>query len=188
MTRLLLHVCCAPCSAYAVPAFREAGAEVDGYFLNPNIHPAPEYRRRAEALERYAPSLGLPVTFAPEYRPEDYFSAVSFHGADRCRRCYALRLRGAAREARRRGCDAFSTTLLGSVHQKHELVRAVGEAVGAEVGVPFLYRDLRTGWQQGCDRYRETGLYRQRYCGCVTSERERREPRRRPAAGRRVAP
>ena len=52
-------------------------------------------------------------------------------------------------------------------------MRAVGEEVARAEGVPFLYGDLREGWQEGGRRYRESGLYRQRYCGCLASARER---------------
>jgi hypothetical protein len=105
-------------------------------------------------------------------------AAVAPAGAeDRCRRCYELRLRATAREARRLGFASFSTTLLYSIHQKHDLVRAVGEEVARAEGMAFLSRDLRGGWREGGRRYRESGLYRQRYCGCLASARERDERR-----------
>jgi predicted adenine nucleotide alpha hydrolase (AANH) superfamily ATPase len=183
--RLLLHVCCAPCAAYPVPALRAQGAQVTGFFFNPNIRPEDERARRLEALERYAPALGLEfvVSDAPA---QDVWSASSAGGerTERCRRCYDVRLRQAAREARRGGFDAFSTTLLYSIHQKHELVRAVAEDVARAEGVAFLYRDLREGWALGGRAYRESGLYRQRYCGCLLSARERDAQRRAPAASR----
>ena len=170
---LLLHVCCAPCTAYPVPALREAVPRLAGFFCNPNIAPAAEHALRLAALERYAPSLGLDLVVA-----RDAPAAVpAAAGDERCRRCYDLRLRATAREARRLGFGFFSTTLLYSIHQKHELVRAVGEEVARAEGVAFLYRDLREGWREGGSRYRESGLYRQRYCGCLASARERDEQR-----------
>lgn len=181
--RLLLHVCCGPCAAYPVPALREAGFEPTGFFFNPNIHPAGEHARRRDALERLAPLLGLAVLWAPQERPQDWAAAVAGREAERCRHCYELRLRRTAREARRLGAPAFTTTLLFSIHQRHELIREVGERVSREECVPFLYRDLRLGWAEGGRSYRATGLYRQRYCGCAPSERERATPRARPAAG-----
>ena len=142
--------------------------------MKPNIHPQLEYLRRAESLREYEELLGINIDFSKGYNCREYFEAVLSHQDDRCRHCYALRLRATAREAKRRRSDAFTTTLLYSIYQKHELLKQVGEGIGSEEGIPFLYRDLRTGWQEGCDRYRESGLYRQSYCGCVFSEKERR--------------
>ena len=180
--RLLLHVCCAPCSAYPVPALRAQVPLVTGFFFNPNIQPADEHARRLEALERYAPALGLDLVVAADAHSDSWSAAVAGSGDDRCRRCYELRLRATAREARRGGFDAFSTTLLYSIHQKHELVRAVATEVARAEGVAFFYQDLRAGWVEGGRSYRESGLYRQRYCGCLPSKIERDAPRRKPAA------
>jgi len=172
--RLLLHICCAPCAAFPVPALRAQVSHLAGFFFNPNIQPDDEHARRLEALERFAPALGLDLVVAAGV---DVWSAGAAPGDDRCRRCYDQRLRTTAREAKRRGFDAFSTTLLYSIHQKHEIVRAVAESVASAEGVPFFYQDLREGWVEGGRAYRETGLYRQRYCGCLPSKRERETPR-----------
>ncbi|HWR98247.1 MAG TPA: epoxyqueuosine reductase QueH [Candidatus Methanoperedens sp.] len=185
---LLLHVCCAPCAAYPVPALREVVPRLAGFFYNPNIAPAAEHDLRRDALERYAPTLGLELIIAggvaaggarsPADAPDPGPCATGEAPVDdRCRRCYEVRLRATAREARRLGFGSFSTTLLYSIRQKHELVRTVGEEVARAEGVAFLYRDLRAGWEEGGRRYRESGLYRQRWCGCATSARERDERR-----------
>ena len=179
---LLLHLCCAPCAAYPVPAFRAQGRRVTGFFFNPNIQPDDEHARRLDALERFAPALGLDLVLAGGPSGADVRPAAAGRGDDRCRGCYELRLRATAREARRGGFDAFSTTLLFSIHQKHEIVRAVAADVALAEGIPFLYRDLREGWVAGGRSYRESGLYRQRYCGCLPSKLERESPRRQAAA------
>ena len=75
--------------------------------------------------------------------------------------------------ARRGKFDAFTTTLLYSKFQKHEQIRTIGEAVGKAVGVPFHYRDFRTGWSEGVEVSKRLGMYRQQYCGCIYSEKER---------------
>ncbi len=179
---LLLHLCCAPCAAYPVPALRAHGYQVAGYFFNPNIQPQEEHALRLDALGRYAPTLGLELVVADGQGPDSWSAAVAGSGADRCSRCYELRLRATAREARRNGFDAFSTTLLYSIHQKHEVIRAVAVEVARTEGVPFLYRDLRLGWVEGGRAYRESGHYRQRYCGCLPSKHERDMNRGRQAA------
>jgi predicted adenine nucleotide alpha hydrolase (AANH) superfamily ATPase len=180
--RLLLHVCCAPCAAYPVPALRELVPHLAGYFFNPNIQPDDEHARRLDALERFAPTLELDLVIAADPGDEVRSGPSGRPGDDRCRHCYELRLRATAREARRGGFDAFSTTLLYSIHQKHELVRAVATAVALAESVPFFYRDLREGWVEGGRSYRESGLYRQRYCGCLPSKLERDAPGRKAAA------
>lgn len=177
--RLLLHVCCAPCAAYPVPALRALVPELTGFFFNPNIQPDDEHAHRLEALERFSPALGLDLVIAAAAVADAWSAAGS--GDERCRRCYELRLRATAREARRGGFDSFSTTLLYSIHQKHELIRAVATDVARAEGVPFFYRDLREGWIEGGRSYRESGLYRQRYCGCLPSKLERDAPRRKRA-------
>ncbi len=187
MNRLLLHICCAPCSAFSVPALREEGLEVTGFFYNPNIHPEIENERREEALREYQPFLDIDIEF-PEYNCGEYFSALPSTGQDRCISCYELRLRATAREARRREMEAFSTTLLYSIYQKHHLLRGIAGRIGREEGVAFVYRDLRTGWQEGHDRYRPSGLYRQNYCGCVFSEKERIERKKHSPRGMKVKP
>lgn len=179
---LLLHVCCAPCAAYPVPALRDCAPRIAGYFYNPNIQPAEEHARRLAALKSYAPTLGLELLVAGDPEPDVTGDPDQGRGEERCRRCYEARLRATAREARRRGFAAFSTTLLFSIHQRHELIRAVAGQIARAEEVPFLYRDLRAGWSEGGRRYRESGLYRQRYCGCPSSARERDERRRAPTA------
>jgi predicted adenine nucleotide alpha hydrolase (AANH) superfamily ATPase len=178
--RLLLHLCCAPCAAYPVPALRAQGQQVTGFFYNPNIQPADEHARRLEALRGFAPALDLDLVVHAGGAAVAPPAAVAAE-PERCRGCYEVRLRTTAREARQRGCDAFSTTLLFSIHQKHDLVRAVAEQAARAEGVPFFYRDLREGWAAGGRAYRESGLYRQRYCGCLPSKIERDAPRRTPA-------
>ncbi len=171
--RILLHACCGPCATYPFRALREEGQAVEGYFYNPNIHPFAEWKRRREALEKFSAAAGFAVRFPPRYDPEAYFRAVSFHEEERCPLCYRLRLAAVAREAKASGFDAFTSTLLISVKQKHSLIRRIGEEVGREAGIEFLYRDFRPGWKEHWRITEEHGLYKQQYCGCIYSEMER---------------
>lgn len=171
--KVLLHACCGPCSIHPLEALRDEGHAVYGYFYNPNIHPYSEYRRRLETLDAYAKAQDWKVIFAPDYPLETYFRDVVYREGERCLFCYRMRLREAARMARKGKFDGFTTTLLVSPYQKHDLIREVGEAAGAEFGIPFLYRDFREGYREATRRSRELGMYRQQYCGCVFSEKER---------------
>ena len=170
---LLLHACCGPCSVYVVESLRERGAGFVSYFYNPNIHPYTEYQRRLDTLRLFALSTGVDLRVHPEYRPEDYFRAVTGREEERCALCYRIRMEKTAATARDLGCEAFSTTLLYSRHQKHDLLRETCQAVARESGVPFHYEDFRVGWSRGVAESRRLGMYRQQYCGCLYSERER---------------
>lgn len=171
--KLLLHVCCGPCALYPLKVLRAEGHEVQGYFFNPNIHPYAEYVRRKETLAAYARSEGWPVIFAREYPVEEYFRMVAYREAERCHFCYVLRLRQAAGVAKHGGFKAFTTTLLVSPFQRHDLIREVGESVASEYGLTFAYRDFRAGFKEAVQRSKELGMYRQKYCGCLYSEKER---------------
>jgi hypothetical protein len=167
---------------YPVRVLREAGHEVRGCFFNPNIHPYQEFARRVQAVEEFAGQAGMPVIWDRSYDLEDWLRLVAFREAERCRLCYYLRLSRAARIARSGNLEGFSTTLLYSKFQKHDLIREVGEQVAREVGIPFYYEDFRVGWAEGVADSKAMGLYRQQYCGCIYSERDRFQP---PAKGKR---
>jgi four helix bundle protein len=171
--KLLLHICCANCGIFPFERMRANGIEVVGYFFNPNIHPYQEYQKRLEALKQYSESTGLEVLYRDEYLLEEFLRNVSSQPDRRCAYCYSLRLEATAREAKERGFDQFSTTLLQSSHQDHQLIKETGERIAGTVGLPFYYEDFRPGWRRGLEVSKEMGLYRQQYCGCIYSEKER---------------
>lgn len=171
--KILLHICCGPCAVYPVEALRGAGHRVEGFFYNPNIHPYQEFLRRTATLEDYARQAELTVIWDRNYDLEEFLRLVVFREEERCRFCYRLRLGKAARAAREGGFEAFTSTLLYSRYQQHDLIRAMGGEAAAEAGVAFYYEDFRGGWQEGVAKSKELGLYRQPYCGCIFSERDR---------------
>jgi len=173
---LLLHICCGPCAIYPTWVLRAEGHELRGYFYNPNIHPYQEFKRRLEALEEFSREVEITVDYEREYGLTEYLRRVVNRENERCLLCYEMRLTVAARRAAELDADAFTTTLLYSRYQKHEAIRAIGERLAAEHGIEFYYRDFREGWQEGIDRSKELGLYRQPYCGCIYSEQERYDP------------
>jgi len=171
--KLLLHVCCGPCLVYPLRALEEEGIEPRGFFYNPNIQPYTEFERRLRSLEGYAAAKGMPLIVRDDYPLEEWLRGVAFRETDRCRYCYHLRLSAAARLAKKSGFEAFTTTLLYSRRQNHGLIRDLGREAGQEAGVAFLYRDFRAGWREGIKGSQAAGLYRQSYCGCIYSERDR---------------
>lgn len=175
--KILLHVCCGPCAIYPLDLLRREGAEVHGFFHNPNIHPFKEFRRRIGALEELAEKESFAVKIDRNYGLMSFLRQVVFHEKSRCSFCYAMRLAATAEYAAEIKADAFTTTLLYSRYQNHELIRRKSEEFAEKFDVPFLYRDFRDGWQKGIDRSIELDLYRQPYCGCIYSEQERYDKR-----------
>lgn len=186
---LFVHVCCAPCLANPLPRVLAAAARRTFYFDNPNIHPFDEFVRRANAVRHLLARAGEFLLVAA-YDPRAYFDAVADNprGGERCRACYRLRLSRAAEAARARGATHFTTSLLSSPFQKHDLVAEEAAAAAARFGLAFLYYDLRESYYDGVHEVRRLGLYRQSYCGCVFSEIERlvEKPRRALAASPRT--
>jgi predicted adenine nucleotide alpha hydrolase (AANH) superfamily ATPase len=171
--KILLHTCCANCAIYPLERIKERGNEAVGYFFNPNIHPYQEYQKRLNALEIFSEKVGWKVIYRDEYLLEEFLRNVSHRVKERCHYCYSVRIEATAQEAKKERFDSFSTTLLQSSHQNHALIRQTGERVALEVGIPFYYEDFRQGWRRGVEVSKAMGLYRQQYCGCIYSERER---------------
>jgi hypothetical protein len=171
--RILLHICCGPCATAVIEALKEGGHNVKGLFYNPNIHPYTEYERRLQALKKYAGDSGLDVIYKDQYEIEGFLRGVAFREVLRCRFCYHIRLLETAKVAKNEGCDLFTTTLLSSPYQDHNLIHEIGRSVSKEIGIPFHYQDFRPVYNRSIQLSKEFGLYRQSYCGCIYSEKER---------------
>lgn len=171
--RLLLHVCCGPCAVYPVRHLKELDYHITGYFFNPNIQPYREFKHRLETLHEFASQVKLELVADTSYTLEEFLRRALLEPENRCRPCYEQRLRQTARYARENGFDCFTTTLLVSPYQKHELIKEVAAMVAEEEGICFKYLDFRPGWQEGVEGSKAMGLYRQPYCGCIFSEKER---------------
>jgi epoxyqueuosine reductase len=173
--RILLHICCAPCSAYPINRLRQLEFEVSGFWYNPNIHPWGEHERRRSSLDAYALQVDLPMIWHPDYEMPAFLRQVSGNEAfrQRCAHCYKMRLAETARQAKARGYDAFTTTLLISPYQDQEMIRRIGERVAEMAGVEFYFENFRRGWSERSRLTKAHDLYRQSYCGCIYSEWER---------------
>jgi predicted adenine nucleotide alpha hydrolase (AANH) superfamily ATPase len=173
MKKVLIHVCCAHCAAYTVEYWRREGYEIAGFWYNPNIHPYSEHQQRLESMKSLAVQRDIPLFIAEGYDMPEYFRRVVGHEEERCRYCFELRLTKTAETACEKGYDAFTTTLLISPHQKHELIKEIGEKTAGGKGAAFLYADLRKRYSDSRHITKPLELYRQQYCGCVYSEWER---------------
>jgi predicted adenine nucleotide alpha hydrolase (AANH) superfamily ATPase len=171
--KILLHTCCAPCTIYPVKILRLEGFDIMGYFYRNNIHPYTECIRRQKTLETYTADIHLRVIYQEGYDLEGFIRNVAFRESNRCFYCYHERLRSTALTAKRGKFDCFSTTLLYSKFQKHDDIKSIGEAVGKSAGIPFYYNDFRIGWKEGVETSKRLRMYRQQYCGCIYSEKER---------------
>ncbi len=109
----------------------------------------------------------------PAVDPRPWLRTVAGREQTRCAFCWRIRLQKCAELAKARGFTGFTSSLLYSRYQKHEVIRGIGEELAGRTGLAFVYEDFRTGWQQGIAVSKEWGIYRQQYCGCVYSEYER---------------
>ncbi|MDD6023709.1 MAG: epoxyqueuosine reductase QueH [Oscillospiraceae bacterium] len=171
--KLLLHICCAPCSLMCIETLRGEELNPEGYWFNPNIHPFTEYRARRNCLREYAQTIDLKLIERNDYALRPFIREVASDIEGRCTKCYDIRLGETARFAAENGYDAFTSSLFISPYQQHEAMRSIAEAAASRFGVKFLYRDFRPYFKEGQTRARENGFYMQKYCGCVFSEEER---------------
>jgi len=173
---LLLHICCGPCALYPLKKLSAEGVTLTGFFYNHNIHPYQEYLRRLEGVRQMAVATETEMIIRDDYALDEFLAAVALNPADRCHYCYFSRLDATAAKAAELGFDAFSSTLLYSRYQNHEHIIAAAERAGDRHGVRFHHEDFRPGWQEGIRLSKEMGLYRQQYCGCIYSEKDRYQP------------
>ncbi len=168
-----MHQCCGPCSLYPLEFFGKTGAKVTAYFYNPNIHPVTEYYKRLEAAIEVNEAYGVPWIAEEDYGLVDFIREHAGKEKERCAGCYAARLEKAAEKAAALGFGYFTSTLLYSKMQDHDLIKETGEKAAERNGVKFYYHDFREGWEEGIRISKEMEIYRQNYCGCIYSEMDR---------------
>jgi predicted adenine nucleotide alpha hydrolase (AANH) superfamily ATPase len=174
---ILLHICCGNCAIYPVQQLREQNHHLTGYFFNHNIHPYQEYSRRLETTREYATKVGLALQVDDQYLLEEFLTNVAENPEQRCAYCYRSRLTKTAQKAAEGGFEAFSTTLLYSRYQNQEAIVEFGHELARDYDLIFVGQDFRPGWNEGIRISKEMNLYRQQYCGCIYSEKDRYHPR-----------
>lgn len=160
MKKILLHVCCADCGLKMLAGADEEN-EIMVYYYNPNIHPRSEYLSRLAAVQKMIKNKII----VPDWRPEEYFKNID--AKDRCQSCWQLRLRKTAEYAAKNGFDGFGSTLVASKYQQREKIIEIGEDLARKYKLVF--------WQPkeiNCE-LKTSGFYKQFFCGCVYSLRER---------------
>lgn len=191
MKPILLHSCCAPCSAAIIEWLLASGVQPVVYYCNPNIYPAAEYETRKAEITRYCERLGLQIIDA-DYDHAAWLACVRGledepeRGA-RCTACFRMRLLSAAQEAQRLGIPEFATTLASSRWKSIDQINAAGQWAAEQTeGVAFLARNWRKGGlqQRREELLRLNQFYNQQYCGCEFSARARDAAAAHPRAAR----
>ncbi len=182
--RLLLHSCCAPCSSYVLEYLSQY-FYITVFYYNPNIYPEEEYHMRAKEQQRFIECFQskYPISFCEgRFDPKEFYDTVKGlehiqEGGERCFACYELRLREAGQYAKKEGFDFFTTTLSISPMKNAQKLNEIGGKVSEELGIPYLFSDFKkkNGYKRSCEISAEYGMYRQDYCGCVFSYKERQE-------------
>ena len=180
--KLLLHSCCAPCSSYCIACLAEY-FYVTVFYYNPNIYPPEEYHMRAKEQQRFIREFPVhyPVQFVEGIYDTDKFYAMAKgmedipEGGERCFACYELRLREAAEYAKAHDFDFFTTTLSISPLKNAAKLNEIGKKLEEEYSVQYLYSDFKKkdGYKKSTEISKEYHMYRQYYCGCVYSKRDR---------------
>ncbi len=179
---LLLHSCCAPCSSYVLEALSR-DFSITVFYYNPNIYPEEEYWKRVEEQKEFIRRLPAvhPISFMEGvYDKENFYQAVKGlehipEGGERCFACFRLRLGEAVKRAKEGNFDYVTTTLTISPMKNAGKLNQIGEELCKKEGVCWLPSDFKkkNGYKRSTELSREYGMYRQDYCGCVFSLRER---------------
>ncbi|MBD3346942.1 MAG: hypothetical protein GF401_17955 [Chitinivibrionales bacterium] len=177
-SKLVLHICCAPDEAWVVQSLHDS-YELYCYFSNPNIQPESEYTRRLTEASHIAKHYNVPFSSEP-YNSSIWTTATRQYydtpeGGERCFQCFLLRFRDTARFCRKIGWPAFTTVMSISPHKKIDMLNKAGKIAAEEFDiayVPFNFKK-KDGFKKSIILSQELGLYRQDYCGCILSKRER---------------
>ncbi len=169
---LLLHVCCAPCMTVVYEQLKQEGFNIVAYFYNPNIHPWKERERRLKTLIEYTGSMHIELEIDEEY-PLEKNIRMLLDAKNRCYACFEDRLVTTAFKAAELGIQYFSTTLSVSPYQNQSFIKSTGKIAEKKSGTEFIFRDYREFYKDSIRLSREAEMYRQPYCGCVFSERDR---------------
>ncbi|MDO4963567.1 MAG: epoxyqueuosine reductase QueH [bacterium] len=180
--KLLLHACCGPCSSYVLE-YLSNYFEITILYYNPNIYPEVEYLRRLNELKMFLKKFKTKnkVTLIEcNYNTKEYDNAVNGleslgERSKRCYNCYNFRMDASAKYASENNFDYFTTTLSISPYKNSSWINEIGEKLESKYNVKFLYSDFKkkNGYKRSLELSREYNLYRQDYCGCIYSKKER---------------
>jgi len=172
--KILLHICCAPCATASIERLKE-NYDVVGMFSNSNIYPEGEYLKRLEEARKYCRKIEIKL-IEINYNYKNWLEQIKGlekepEGGKRCLKCYKIRLEEAAKEAKKRNFDYFTTTLTISPYKNFAEIKEIGDNLGKQYGVEFLDIDFKKkdGFRKSVELSKKNRLYRQHYCGCEFS-------------------
>jgi Uncharacterized protein conserved in bacteria len=174
--RLLLHTCCAPCSAAIIEYLLQNEVVPTLFFFNPNIFPKEEYLLREKECIHHAQALGLEIINS-DYDHTGWLNEIQGlekepeRGA-RCLKCFKLRMVATARLASEKGFDTIATTLASSRWKSLDQISEAGQwAIEQFPGITFWDKNWRKDGLSERRKIllREYGFYNQHYCGCEFS-------------------
>jgi predicted adenine nucleotide alpha hydrolase (AANH) superfamily ATPase len=180
--KILLHSCCAPCSAEVMDALVASKIATTIFFYNPNIHPRDEYDLRKTENVRYAEKLGMDFIDA-DYDAKNWFERVEGlehepERGKRCTACFDMRFERTAEYAAAHGFDLISSTLGISRWKNMEQINGSGvRAASRFPGMEYWTFNWRKqgGSQRMIEISKAEQFYQQEYCGCVYSLRDTNE-------------
>ena len=173
--KLLLHVCCAPCSVYIINQALEK-FDLTVYFCNSNIFPEEEYLERLAEVKKFCQKRKVNYVEA-DYQPKDWFRFVSGFENEpekglRCDLCFLFRLNKTAEYAKNNNFDWFTTTLTMGRQKKSFQVMQAGRKAEDKYGIKFWAEDFKKNYGVQISDWlaKQMNLYRQKYCGCIFSK------------------
>ncbi len=182
--RLLLHACCAPCSAFPLQWLSQH-FDCTLYYANSNIYPRSEYNLRLEELKEYIQTFNKKnqatvSLLVPSYDNQSFTEKLQPlkevpEGGQRCFLCYALRLEDTFSYAKQHQFDYVTTVMTISRHKNSQILNQLGKRLATEYSpVQYFYSDFKKngGQQLASQLSKENQLYRQQYCGCQFSYEE----------------
>ncbi len=178
--KLLLHVCCAPCSSYVIEYLSDY-FEITLFFYNPNMDSEEEFSKRLNELKRFISVFKTknPVHIvSSDYNHDEFLEIAKGLEAcpergSRCLNCYKLRLEHSFDYAKENNFDYITTTLTLSPLKNSKIINEIGKELEDIYHFPYLYSDFkkRNGYKRSIELSNEYHLYRQNYCGCEFSKR-----------------
>lgn len=171
--KILLHSCCAPCANKCVDTLKEEGYDPTLFWYNPNIHPFTEYKERRNGLRTYSDLSDTKLIEVGEYGLRTFLPEVIDDIDHRCSKCYKLRMDKVAKHTSHHNYDGFTTSLLISPYQNHDVIIETAQEAADKYDVKFVYKDFRPLFRKGQQAARDMGIYMQKYCGCIFSEEDR---------------
>lgn len=177
--KLLLHSCCAPCSSYVITYLYDY-FDITILYYNPNIYPYEEYKKRKDEQIRLISNFKGVKIIDCDYDNDIYNEVIKGlenepERGSRCTKCFYLRLDKTGEIAKKNNFEYFGTTLTVSPYKNAKLLNEIGEDISKKYDIKWLYSDFKKneGYKKSIELSKKYDLYRQDYCGCIYSKRDK---------------